>query len=166
MPFKSDKQRKYLFAKKPEVAKKLAKKYAYGGTVAAGESVAGTSSDGTENRHVFKEGGMADYLDKEKMKKFKFGQRDKEKKKEANIEEWQDWVDGKGPKPEGKYPTGKKDGGVVKSKNFSKIDGMLNKYKDGGVVKNYKKDYKQSDSHVHEMPNGELTGPGMKKKKK
>lgn len=59
MPFKSDKQRKYLFAKKPEVAKKLAKKHAYGGTVSPGESVAGTSSDGTENRHVFKEGGVA-----------------------------------------------------------------------------------------------------------
>ena len=59
MPFKSDKQRKYLFAKKPEVAKKLAKKYRYGGHVGAGESVAGTSSDGTENRHVFEEGGVA-----------------------------------------------------------------------------------------------------------
>lgn len=34
MPFKSDKQRKYLFAKKPEVAKKLAKKdYEDGGIV-------------------------------------------------------------------------------------------------------------------------------------
>ena len=47
MPFKSDKQRKYLYAKKPDVAKKLAHKYRYGGHVGAGESVAGTSSDGT-----------------------------------------------------------------------------------------------------------------------
>ena len=35
MPFASDKQRKYLYANKPEVAKKLSKKYKkmYGGWI-------------------------------------------------------------------------------------------------------------------------------------
>ena len=67
MPFKSDKQRKYLYAKKPDVAKKLAHKYTYGGTIGGGESVAGTSSDGTENRHVFEGGGMP--MSEEEVKK-------------------------------------------------------------------------------------------------
>ena len=71
MPFDSEKQRKYLFAKKPEVAKKIAKdKYRYGGTIGGGESVGGTSSDGTENRHVFDKGGvMSDDLKESRMKK-------------------------------------------------------------------------------------------------
>jgi hypothetical protein len=33
MPFKSEKQKKFLFANKPEIAKKWAKKYKKGGTV-------------------------------------------------------------------------------------------------------------------------------------
>ena len=33
MPFKSEKQRKYLFANEPEIAKKWAKKYSKGGYV-------------------------------------------------------------------------------------------------------------------------------------
>ena len=60
MPFKSKKQRKYMHAKHPEIAKEWENKYRYGGTIGAGESVAGTSSDGTDNRHVFEEGGVAD----------------------------------------------------------------------------------------------------------
>jgi|TARA_Y100001963_G_scaffold88031_1_gene121641 hypothetical protein len=33
MPFKSEKQRKYLFANEPEIAKKWAKNYKHGGFV-------------------------------------------------------------------------------------------------------------------------------------
>ena len=60
MPFKSDKQRKFMFAKHPKIAKKWAGKYRYGGTIGTGESVGGTSSNGTENKHVFNDGGIAD----------------------------------------------------------------------------------------------------------
>lgn len=67
MPFKSSKQRKFMHAKHPEIVKEWEKKYRYGGTIGGGESVAGTSSKGTENRHVFKEGGVAD--DNKKKKK-------------------------------------------------------------------------------------------------
>ena len=32
--------------------------YRYGGTIGTGESSGGTSSNGTENKHVFKDGGV------------------------------------------------------------------------------------------------------------
>lgn len=134
MPFSSDKQRRFMFARHPKIARKWAdeekQKYRYGGTIGGGESVAGTSSSGTDAvRHVFKEGGVADFLDPEKIKKFKFGKHGEEneienakekkksrkhidKKKKKNAQAYIDWIEGKGPKPEADYPS-YEDGGTV-----------------------------------------------------
>ena len=34
-------------------------KYRYGGTIGGGESVGGTGTEGTPNKHVFKDGGVS-----------------------------------------------------------------------------------------------------------
>ena len=56
MPFKSPKQRKYMHAKHPKIAKKWEHKYRAGGTVHVIGS-GGASTEGTPNPHVFKDGG-------------------------------------------------------------------------------------------------------------
>ena len=112
MPFKSDKQRKFLFAKKPNVAKKLAHKYNAGGVV--------------QDDVKWIDPKKVDAFHNKKKKKKKVS--DEARKKQAQA--YSDWIDGSGPKPEGPHPSHMKDGGVVKSPcGFDKIKKMVKKKK-------------------------------------
>ena len=49
MPFQSEKQRRYLHANHPEIAKRWEKEYAYGGLLSLGnESIVDTTEEGND----------------------------------------------------------------------------------------------------------------------
>lgn len=132
MPFKSSKQRRYMFAKHPKIAKKWAKKYRYGGTIGSGENFAGTSSNGTENRHVFKNGGIMGLFgfgnnndDEKGFGGRKGSSREKSVKRMDKIAKKE--AEKKRRKRMAKAFANRKDGGVIDGDKYKKIKEMLGK---------------------------------------